>query len=47
MFYSSFEETLEEQFLGTFAKFQKATVSFVMSVCLSVHPHGTANLPLD
>jgi hypothetical protein len=31
-------------FLGMFAKLQKVTVSFVMSVCLSVHPfvHLTA-----
>ena len=28
---------------GMFAKLQKATVSFVMSVCL----HGTTRLPLD
>jgi hypothetical protein len=32
-------------FLGVFAKLQKATVSFVMTVCLSVH--GTALLPLN
>jgi hypothetical protein len=30
-------------FLGTFAKLQKVTISFVMSVC----PHVTARLPLD
>ena len=43
------------QFLGTFAKLRKATVSFVVSVhpsvCLSVRltyvrPHGTTWLPL-
>jgi hypothetical protein len=29
-------------FLGAFTKLRKATVSFVMSVCLSVRrPHGT------
>jgi hypothetical protein len=37
-------------FLGTFAKLCKATVSFVMSVCLSVRPsiclHGTTWLSL-
>jgi hypothetical protein len=40
---------------GAFAKWRKATVSFVMSVCLSVcppvlpsvRPHGTTRLPLD
>jgi hypothetical protein len=26
---------------------QKGNISFVMSVCLSVHPHGTSRLPLD
>ena len=30
-------------FLGTFAELQKATISFVMSVC----PHGTTELLLD
>ena len=30
-------------FLGAFSKLRKATVAFVMSV----HPHGTAGLPLD
>jgi len=35
--------------LGAFAKLRKATISFVMSVCLSVYvcPHGTTRLPLD
>jgi hypothetical protein len=33
--------------LGAFAKSRKATISFVMSVCLSVCPHGTTPLPLD
>jgi hypothetical protein len=33
------------QFLGAFAKFRKATISFVMSVCPSVRPHGTTRLP--
>jgi hypothetical protein len=27
-----------KSFLGAFAKLRKATISFVMSVCLSVHP---------
>jgi hypothetical protein len=30
-------------FLGALAKFGKATISFVISVC----PHGTHPLPLD
>jgi hypothetical protein len=30
-------------FLGAFAKFRKATISFVMSVC----PHGTTRFPMD
>jgi hypothetical protein len=38
-------------FLGVFAKLRKATISFVMSVCLhnllSVRPHGTTGLPLN
>jgi hypothetical protein len=33
--------------LGAFAKLRKATISFVMSVGLSVRPHGTTRLPLD
>jgi hypothetical protein len=34
-------------FLGAFAKFQRATISFAVSVCPSVFPHGTTVLPLD
>jgi hypothetical protein len=33
-------------FLGAFAKFRKATISFVASVRLSIRPHGTTRLPL-
>jgi hypothetical protein len=33
--------------VGAFAKSRIATVSFVMSVRLSVCPHGTTRLPLD
>jgi len=33
--------------LGVFAKLWKATFSFVMSVCLSVCPHGTNRLLLE
>jgi len=32
---------------GAFAKFRKASVSFVMYVRLSVPPRGTILLPLD
>jgi len=35
------------RFLGAFAKLRKATISFVMTVRLSVRPHGTTQLPLD
>jgi len=34
-------------FLEAFAKLRKATISFAMSVCLSVRPHGTTRLPLN
>ena len=34
-------------FIGVFIKLQQATISFVMSVCLYVCPHGTTQLPLD
>ena len=33
----------EHAFLGTFAKFQKVTVSFVMSVCLPIFPSAWNN----
>ena len=33
--------------LGAYAEFQKAIISFVMSVCPSVCPHGTTRLPRD
>jgi len=33
--------------LGVFTELQKATISCVMSVCLSVCLHGTTWLPLD
>jgi len=35
------------QFLGAFAKLWKVTISFVMTVCLSVCLHRTTRLPLD
>ena len=34
-------------FLGTLAKLRKVTISVVMSVCLSVRPHGTTRFSLD
>ena len=37
----------ENSLLGAFAKLRKATVSFVMSVFLSVCPHGIIRLPLE
>jgi hypothetical protein len=33
--------------LGVFAKFRRASISFVMSVCPSVCPHGTTRLTVD
>jgi len=33
--------------LDTFAELRKATISFVMSLCLSVRPYGTTSLWLD
>jgi hypothetical protein len=33
--------------LGAFAKFRKGTISFVISFCLPVYPHGRTQLPLD
>jgi hypothetical protein len=35
------------QFLGAFAKLREATISFLLSVCMSSCPHGTTRLPLD
>ena len=34
------------KFLGAYAKLRKVTISFVMSVCWSVRPHGKTQLPL-
>ena len=39
-------KTFKYYFFGAFAKLQKATISFVMSVCLS-GPLGSTRLPLD
>ena len=35
------------ELIGAFAKLRKATISFVLCVCLSVRPHGTSRLPMD
>jgi uncharacterized membrane protein SpoIIM required for sporulation len=35
------------RFLGAFAKLRKATANFLMSIRLSVRPHGITLLPLD
>jgi hypothetical protein len=35
------------EFLGAFEKLRRTTISFVMSVCLSVRPHGTTRVSLD
>jgi hypothetical protein len=47
MLLSKLPQAVMLQFLGTYTKLQKATISFVMSACLSVHPHGTTFIPLD
>jgi len=41
------QERQSHRFLGAFAKLRKATISFVMTARLSVHPHGTTGLSLD
>jgi len=33
--------------LGAFVKLRRATISFVMSIRLSVRPHGTTRYQLD
>jgi len=43
----SFVPWSSPNFLGTFAKLRKATISFVTSVRPSVRPHGTIRLPPD
>jgi hypothetical protein len=35
------------KFLGAIANFEKATIGFVISIRLSVRPHGTTLFPLD
>ena len=44
---NSFLNTMGKLFLGAFARLRKTSVSFIMSVCSSVRPHGTTRLPLD
>jgi hypothetical protein len=34
-------------FLGAFSKLRKAAICFVLSVRLSLRPHGTTRFPLD
>ena len=50
-FYEQLETVHAVPFLGTFAKLQKATISFVIPVRLSVSPSvcspGKPRLPLD
>jgi len=38
---------IQHQFMDAFAKLRKVTVSLVMSVLLSVCPHGKTGLPMD
>jgi len=33
--------------LGAFSKLEKVAISFAISACLPVRPHGTTRLPLD
>jgi hypothetical protein len=40
-------EQKAEGFLGEFAKLRKASISYFMSVCLSVRPLGATLLALD
>jgi hypothetical protein len=42
-----YDDKIKPRFLGAFSKLRKATICFVMSVCLSVCLHGTTRLPLD
>jgi len=37
-------DTINHFFLGIFTKFQKATISFVMFVCVSIHLSACDNL---
>jgi hypothetical protein len=46
-FKQSPKSTLGFAYLGASAKLLTAAVSFGMSVCPSVRPHGTTRLPLD
>ena len=38
---------IRTQFLGTFAKLRKATISLCPSVRLYVRPYGTTRFPFD
>jgi len=37
---------LNKEILGAFTKFRKVTISLTMSVCLSIHQHGTTQLTM-
>ena len=45
--YSNLCTGRDNYFIGAFAKFRKATISFFMSVRLFILPHATTRLPLD
>jgi hypothetical protein len=45
--YSWYVRAVRISFLGSFVILRKAIISFVVSACLSVRPHGTNRLPLD
>jgi hypothetical protein len=55
LFIHLFHDAARKIFLGVFPKLRRTTVSFIMSVCLSVsssicmsvRPNGTFQLPLD
>jgi len=42
-----FDYRQRQGFLSAFSELRKATISFVMSVHLSVHPHGALRFPLN
>jgi len=44
--FMSYSVIIMVYFSGPFAELRKVTISFVMSVCLSVHPQGTTLFPV-
>jgi len=46
LLYPNFLYLYRNSFLSIFIEFRKAIISFTVSVCLSVRPHGTTRLPL-